>query len=183
MKETINPRSSPSLRYSPRPASAYQRYWHERQLWIGVGQLPFVIESPALWNLLWLSAPEVDKVLDEDLPTMQMPAWINATEACQETIVQNLGGAPISGLLLSLPPLKFVAKVLKHGPEGLAIYQSLGDPWIKTIKKRAKLFGADRPAIEALIPHNIRITRRPFGNTFDFAQWLKQIAGDQLKAK
>ena len=55
MKKTISPQSSPNLRYSPRPASAYQRYWHERQLWIGVGQLPFIIESPALWNLLWLA--------------------------------------------------------------------------------------------------------------------------------
>jgi hypothetical protein len=183
MKTTISPQPSQILRYSPRPASAYQRYWHERQLWIGVGQLSFIIESPALWNLLWLSAPAVDIVLDEDLTIMQMPSWISAIEPCQKTILQDLGGVPVPVLLLSLPPLKFVDRILKHGPEGLAIYQSLGDDWIKTIKKRARLFGTDRPAIEALIPHNIKIPRRPSGNTFDLVRWLKAIAGDQATAK
>lgn len=87
-----------------------------------------------MWNLLYLSWPDLDLWLDADAAGPYRPDMV---EAVAKTVFQDLGGRPLWEALLDLTPAAFSSLLEVSDYTHLDLYTLLGPQWIDTVALRA----------------------------------------------
>ena len=124
--------------YSPHPASKYCVQGGD--YCGGYGVRSVVRNDLAVWNLLWLSDPTVDRLLTwhpDDV--MNAPLDSPILQASIRTADENLGAQPVRRLVTTLLPSKFVL-ALKADiklARALSLYKMLGTEWMERVESRA----------------------------------------------
>jgi len=133
------------LCYSPQPPEAYAHLEN------GIGN--WVNGDIQTWNLIYLSAPEVDLYL-EGIPVHLLPMYeegrgryIGDVMACTNPLCDS---HVTTRELLKLRPTEFVKGLVKTAFQILPAYARHGMPWIETIRSRAAALEVPGVSIEAV---------------------------------
>jgi hypothetical protein len=123
--------------YSPEPRQAYAKLYNGHL--IGLGMQREVQQDYALWNLLWLSDPSLDKLLtwpDDKIEAMPLSSPWLAT--CVATVGQKLGENPVSVLLRSLSAPTFVERVKNAEHAHFEVVKRGGAAWLRIAELRSR---------------------------------------------
>jgi hypothetical protein len=134
------------LCYSPRPPEAYT---HNN---LGIGN--WVKGDIQLWNLLYLSVPELDQYLDgvsvTALPSFmeqKRASYVGEVMACLDP---KCPSHDHTRELLKRDPVDFVKGLVKTPFQILPTYVIHGMKWIETMRERASMLSASVAKVEAV---------------------------------
>lgn len=127
--------------YSPLPPESYVRRDSSGTAF-GVGAELAGVDRRAWWNLYWLSDPGVDGFLvtEGDWPKAESIDHRVLIAASTTARKEELGGAPMAKLLVSMAPAALVELLESHGHGHLTVAQVVGAGWLNTVKARALLY-------------------------------------------
>lgn len=125
------------MRYSPYPIEAYTCPTPEGRRW-GLGALPALVRDKDLWNLFWLSFPNLEQYVGWPASDYQkMPVYSFLLPQCEASIDKPMGGRTVRHFISRLPAREFVDQVLSLGCQDLPLYIEYGASWYGTITRRA----------------------------------------------
>lgn len=154
--------------YSPESPRAYAKLYNGHL--IGLGTHGEVRRDRAVWNLLWLSDPAIDRLLNwpED-KVGSMPLLSPWLAPCVATVGQQLGENSVGVLLRSLSAPLFVERVKREDHAHLAVVKHGGASWLRVAEVRSR---------------NAREIERVVGNVsfIDFRKDKKSVAADVRSA-
>jgi len=123
--------------YSPEPRRAYAKLYNGHL--IGLGTQREVQQDHAVWNLLWLSDPTLDKLLawpDEKIGAMPLSSpWL---ASCIATVGQKLGENSVGVLLRSLSAPTFVERVKNTEHAHFEVVKRGGAAWLRIAELRSR---------------------------------------------
>lgn len=123
--------------YSPYPPVDYSRKDAEG-VRFGIGAEMQSLNRRALWNLYWLSDPNVDSLLADDVTWSAAPAVdYELLEACGGSLNQRIADETVGSLVMSLPAREFVRTVHMNDHAHLKPFALRGAAWLHTISQRA----------------------------------------------
>jgi hypothetical protein len=121
--------------YSPQPQASYAFKAGDSTF------TPVPLDNPVAWNLVWLSLPQVDQMLD---PQINFPTWSDSFNSYGAGSLRALSkfsspdGVTVASLM-GQSPIEFVQALQDHfNLPGLSFWECLGgQTWIDTMLARA----------------------------------------------
>ncbi len=148
------------IRYSPAPAELFGYFDPSTATYLGLGKEIMSHEkSFALWNLIWLSFPSIDSLLDHEHPKNAFvitETVFDLISALRKTLMQKCSGKTIKTLLRQLNPIELTEHISLSRHNHLEIYKALGPSWIATINTRAKQYRGEQSRNNGVIFANFR---------------------------
>lgn len=124
--------------YSPHPMEAYRVPVKEACAVTALKKMPY---PAAIWNLLWLSVPELDALLRVDASTPLPQGWhepnFKVTSALRPVIADALEDEEMRGMLICHPD-RFLAWFSKEDHTIFDCYDGIGPHWVDTVMDRAE---------------------------------------------
>lgn len=144
--------------YSPEPPEAYTRSGLGHGLW-PKGDI-------AMWNMMWLSFPELDGYLNENLTLKHMMDSIDTRKVGMVmSITEPILEHKLIGLRDSLKkmPQHFLVFADTFPWERMYVYKDLGEEWVTMMRRRANLANSEVLKVNAVEKSFGNVIRGSFG--------------------
>ena len=150
------------MRYSPRPIEDYIEVSEHLGSIRGIAEQDMC--SCEMWNLYWLSEPQLDGLLDKEKPWWES---YQVNEALLVAVTQDVLEDYQLAQALSWSPSRFLDWFCREDPTIYDCYDVFGPGWVETVKRRAIEAAERLGEREAYVPLPSNVVQGNFGKRRD----------------
>lgn len=150
------------MHYSPKPIEDYIEVSEHLGSIRGIAEQGMC--SCEMWNLYWLSEPQLDGLLDKEKPWWES---YQVNEALLVAVTRDVLEDYHLAQALSWSPSRFLDWFCREDPTIYDCYEVFGPGWVETVKRRAMEAAERLGEREAYVPLPSNVVQVNFGKRRD----------------